>query len=636
MQGNDVKLQPATNMNPSDQPLLPLLKKNFGFSSFRPLQEEIIREALAGKDVFALLPTGGGKSLCFQLPALARDGLTLVISPLIALMKDQVDALQANGIPATFLNSSLTSEEARSRIRDLHNAQYRLLYIAPERVVLSGFLTDMIHWNIKLLAVDEAHCISEWGHDFRPEYRQLTAVRKLLPGVPCMALTATATEHVREDIHTHLQLQNARNYVASFNRSNLSYKVIPKADPYSQLLTFLRPRTQESGIVYCQSRKTAETLSKKLNADHISAAPYHAGMEPADRTKHQELFLRDEVRVICATIAFGMGINKSNVRFVVHYDLPKNIEGYYQETGRAGRDGLPSECLLLFGVGDVMKQMYFIEEKEDEQQRQIAKAQLDRMVKYAESSECRRRLLLEYFGEEYPEASCDACDNCLLPRELYDGTIDAQKLLSCVLRIRESSGVDFGLRHIIEILTGSNAEKIRRWRHTELSTYGIGKDRSREEWMSVGRELMRLRLMKQKNESGFSVAEVTPAGIEALKKKSAIMLTKVHTTEETVSVQRDEQEFDAVLFERLRVLRKRIADERNVPAFVIFSDAALRQMSQRCPTTKSEFIRISGVGEKKLRDFGAIFMKEIERHLQKNSRKEYSDKNAAPSSYSSV
>jgi ATP-dependent DNA helicase RecQ len=636
MQGDDFTLQPTNDMNPPEQPLLPLLKKNFGFSSFRPLQEEIIRDALAGKDVFALLPTGGGKSLCFQLPALAREGLTLVISPLIALMKDQVDALQANGIPATFLNSSLTPEEARSRIRDLHNAKYRLLYIAPERAVLFGFLTDMVHWNIKLLAVDEAHCISEWGHDFRPEYRQLTAVRKLLPGVPCMALTATATERVREDIHTHLQLQNARNYVASFNRSNLSYKVIPKADPYSQLLTFLRPRTQESGIVYCQSRKTAETLSKKLNADHISAAPYHAGMEPADRTKHQELFLRDEVRVICATIAFGMGINKSNVRFVVHYDLPKNIEGYYQETGRAGRDGLPSECLLLFGVGDVMKQMYFIEEKEDEQQRQIAKTQLDRMVKYAESSECRRRLLLEYFGEEYPEASCDACDNCLLPRELYDGTIDAQKLLSCVLRIRESSGVDFGLRHIIEVLTGSNAEKILRWRHTELSTYGIGKNRSREEWMSVGRELMRLRLMKQKSENGFSVVEVTPAGVEALKKRSAIMLTKVHTTEETVSVHGNEQEFDAVLFECLRVLRKRIADERNVPAFVIFSDAALRQMSQRCPTTTSEFIRISGVGEKKLRDFGAMFMKEIERHLQKNTRKKYSDENAAPSSHSSA
>ncbi len=414
MQSNDLKLQPAKTINPPDQPLLHFLKKNFGFSSFRPLQEEIIRDALAGKDVFALLPTGGGKSLCFQLPALARDGLTLVISPLIALMKDQVDALQANGIPATFLNSSLTPEETRSRIRDLHGAKYRLLYIAPERAVLSGFLADMVHWNIKLLAVDEAHCISEWGHDFRPEYRQLTAVRKLLPGVPCMALTATATSRVREDIHTHLQLQNARNYMASFNRSNLSYKVISKADPYSQLLTFLRPRMQESGIVYCQSRKTAETLSKKLNADHISAASYHAGMELADRTKHQELFLRDEVRVICATIAFGMGINKSNVRFVVHYDLPKNIEGYYQETGRAGRDGLPSECLLLFGVGDVMKQMYFIEEKEDEQQRQIAKTQLNRMVKYAESSECRRRLLLEYFGEEYTAASCDACDNCLL------------------------------------------------------------------------------------------------------------------------------------------------------------------------------------------------------------------------------
>src|ERR1051325_9484455 len=395
-----------------------LLKQYFGFESFRPLQEEIIRDVLAGKDIFAVLPTGGGKSLCFQLPALARPGLTVVVSPLIALMKDQVDALQAAGVPATFLNSSLAAGESRPRLRGLHHGEFRLLYVAPERLMLSGFLEDLQRWKVNLFAIDEAHCISEWGHDFRPEYRQLASLRAQFPEVPMMALTATATERVRGDIVKQLHLREPACYVASFNRPNLTYRVSGKTGAYGQVLDFARARPRESGIIYCQARKTTEDLARKLNEDGVPAAPYHAGMESADRSRNQEKFLRDDVRVVCATIAFGMGINKPNVRFVIHYDLPKNIEGYYQETGRAGRDGLPSECVLLFSAADVVKQTQFIEEKPDPKEREIARAQLEQIVHYAEVATCRREFLLGYFGEKFgipPESGRDA-----LPRVQAD------------------------------------------------------------------------------------------------------------------------------------------------------------------------------------------------------------------------
>src|SRR5229473_1017832 len=413
------------------------LKRHFGHDEFRPLQREIITDALAGRDVFALMPTGGGKSLCFQLPALLRDGLTIVVSPLISLMKDQVDALQTSGIAATFLNSALDRHEAIERLRGLNRGQYRMLYLAPERLMLDGFLERALNWNITQIAIDEAHCISEWGHDFRPEYRELKKLRRHMPGVPIMALTATATERVRKDIVDQLHLDDARCYVASFNRPNLTYRVVPKSSPYEQVLAFIRSRPDESGIVYCASRRTADSLATKLNGDGVKAKPYHAGLEAKERTKHQELFLRDDARVITATIAFGMGINKPNVRFVVHHDLPKNIESYYQETGRAGRDGLPSECVLLFSTSDVVKQTRFIEEKSEKEQR-VARAQLQQMVHYAETRECRRATLLKYFGETYPvtrdgigvetpplQVSCDGCDNCLQPRETFDGTVHA-------------------------------------------------------------------------------------------------------------------------------------------------------------------------------------------------------------------
>src|SRR5256714_6421263 len=370
-------------MNSESIPLLPLLKQSFGFDSFRPLQEEIIRDALAGRDVLALLPTGGGKSLCFQLPALAREGLTVVVSPLISLMKDQVDALQASGIEATFLNSTLTANEAGTRMLGLRNGEYKLLYVAPERLMLSGFLANLRNWNVNQIAIDEAHCISEWGHDFRPEYRQLAQLRELFPQTPLMALTATATPRVRTDILKQLRLRQPKCYVASFNRPNLTYRVLAKNSSYKQLLSFVNARPGDSGIVYCQSRNNTENVAARLQADGINAQPYHAGLDAKTRATNQEMVLRDDVRVICATIAFGMGINKPNVRFVVHYDLPKNIEGYYQETGRAGRDGLPAECVLLFSAGDVAKQSQFIDEKPDPQEQQVVRDQLQQMVHYA-------------------------------------------------------------------------------------------------------------------------------------------------------------------------------------------------------------------------------------------------------------
>ncbi len=605
--------------------LLPLLKQYFGFTSFRPLQEEIIRDSLSGKDVFALLPTGGGKSLCFQLPALTRDGLTVVVSPLIALMKDQVDALQAGGIPATFLNSSLAADESRKRLRGLHNGEFRLLYAAPERLMLSGFLEDLQRWNVRLIAVDEAHCISEWGHDFRPEYRQISDLRKLFPDVPFMALTATATGRVREDIVKHLKLREPKCYVASFNRPNLTYRVIPKNKPYDQLLQFLRARPRESGIVYCQSRKSAERVAANLTEDGVPARPYHAGLTPKERSGNQELFLRDEVRVICATIAFGMGINKPNVRFVVHYDLPKNIEGYYQETGRAGRDGLPSECVLLFSAGDVVKQTGFIDEKPDPQEQKIAREQLQQMVHYAECASCRRVELLAYFGETFDaQENCGACDNCLSPRATFDGTLAAQKFLSCVYRIREKNGFGVGLNHVVEVLTGADTEKIRKWNQAELSTYGIGREHSRSEWAAIGRELVRLGFLRQTAEK-FSVLELTNEGRAALKERRKITLIKPVTAPETKVHHVGEIACDEGLFDRLRQLRKQLADERDVPAYIVFSDVALRQMARNYPANESDFTRISGVGEKKLREFGEIFLGEVAAYLQMNARQIFAD-----------
>jgi ATP-dependent DNA helicase RecQ len=598
------------------------LKKHFGYDEFRPLQEEIVKDALAGRDVFALMPTGGGKSLCFQLPALLRDGLTIVVSPLISLMKDQVDALQTSGIAATFLNSALDRDEAVARLRRLHRGEYQLLYVAPERLMLDTFLERALNWNVAQIAIDEAHCISEWGHDFRPEYRELKKLRRHLPDVPIMALTATATERVRADILKQLALRDPRCYVASFNRSNLTYRVVPKSAPYQQLLAFITGRPNESGIVYCASRKTADSLARNLSEDGVKAKPYHAGLTARERTQNQELFLRDDVRVITATIAFGMGINKPNVRFVVHHDLPKNIESYYQETGRAGRDGLPSECVLLFSASDVVKQTHFIDEKSENEQR-IAREQLRQMVHYAETRECRRATLLRYFGEEYGQPSCNGCDNCLTPRETFDGTIPAQKFLSCVHRICAKSGFGFGLNHVVEVLTGAETQAIRQRRHDQLSTYGIGRELRRDAWQVIGRELLRLGLIECAP-GKFATLKLTKNGLDTLRERTPITLTKqIDISQQRAKGGAGEIECDEALFERLRTRRRKLADERDVPAYVIFSDVSLREMARAYPTTANEFRRIPGVGEQKLKDFAKPFLAEIIDYLATKPRQTF-------------
>jgi len=605
------------------------LKQYFGFDSFRPLQEHIIRDALAGKDVFAVLPTGGGKSLCFQAPDVVQPGLTVVVSPLISLMKDQVDAMQASGVAATFLNSTLATGEGRARLRGLHTGKFRLLYVAPERLMLSGFLEDLKKWNVNLIAIDEAHCISEWGHDFRPEYRQLAELREKFPDVPMMALTATATERVRGDIIEHLKLRRPCCYIASFNRPNLTYHVVPKARPYDQVLEFVRARPNESGIVYCQSRKSSESVAARLNEDGIKARPYHAGLSSEERTTNQELFLRDQIRVVCATIAFGMGINKPNVRYVIHYDSPKNIEGYYQETGRAGRDALPSDCVLLFSAGDVIKQTQFIDEKPSLREQKIARAQLQQMVHYAESRECRRITLLRYFGEHRPEENCGGCDNCLAPRETFDGTVAAQKFLSCVYRIRQKNGFGFGLNQIVDVLMGADTENVRKWRHNELSTYGIGEEMKRAEWQAIGRELVRLGHLRQTSER-FTTLELTPQGRTALTQMKKITLTKVESAPEQPRHRAGEIPCDEALFERLRALRRTIADARDVPAYIIFSDVALREMANKYPVTKVDFGHVTGVGKKKGEEFAEVFLDEITGYLRTNPRRIFSDSFSAP------
>jgi ATP-dependent DNA helicase RecQ len=603
-----------------------LLKSTFGYATFRPLQREIIEANLVGEDVFALLPTGGGKSLCFQLPALARDGLTVVVSPLIALMKDQVDALQASGVAATFLNSTLGAEESRSRLRGLHRGDYKLLYVAPERLMLAGWIENLKTWNVSCIAIDEAHCVSEWGHDFRPEYRQLAKLRTALPEVPMMALTATATGRVREDIVTHLKLRDPQTFVASFNRPNLTYRVVPKDEPAKQIINFVRKREHESGIIYCASRATAERVAESLAGRGFLARPYHAGLDAAERARNQEMFLRDDTRIICATIAFGMGINKPNVRWVIHHDLPKNIEGYYQETGRAGRDGLPGDCLLLFSPGDIAKQTHFLDEITNEQERSIARAQLRQIVHYAESSGCRRAELLQYFGETFPLNNCGACDNCAEPRESFDGTIVAQKFLSCVFRIQQASRFGAGLNHVIEVLTGAKTDKITRWGHDQLSTYGIGGELSRPQWASIGRELMRLGYVGL-GTGEYATLELTAEGMAVLRARTPITLTKPAADapkSRRVAPRREgDIDCDEILFEKLRTLRKLLADERKVPAYIIFGDNTLRALAREYPQSLSDLEGIPGIGEKKRAEFGEVFTATIAAYLKHNSRQSF-------------
>ena len=606
--------------NDKNHDLAGLLKRFFGYESFRPLQEEAMHEALSGNDTFVLMPTGGGKSLCYQLPALAKGGLTIVVSPLIALMKDQVDALEEVGVSATYLNSSLSAAESRERLAKLFNGEYRLLYVAPERLMLPKMLDRLARWQPGLIAIDEAHCISEWGHDFRPEYRQIATLRGRFPETPVMALTATATDRVREDIVTQLQLRNPSRFVASFNRCNLTYRVVARSQPLNQILDVAKRHEGESGIIYCARRDGTELLAKRLSEQGLRCAAYHAGLDAATRSKNQEAFIRDEIQIICATIAFGMGIDKPDVRFVIHQDLPKNIEGYYQETGRAGRDGLPAECLLLFNASDVAKQFGFIEEKTDEQEQRVARDLLQQMVHYAETRDCRRRTLLAYFSESFADENCGGCDNCLEPKETFDGTVAALKFLACLYRIRERSGFGFGLNHVVQVLTGANTEAIRKWGHDQVSTYGLGDEFGRDEWKVIGRELMRLGLA-QLTSGRMSVVELTQAGRDWLRSREPIELTRPAVAKPKSSAARSRSErageiqCDEMLFQRLRELRMELAAKRGLPAYMIFGDVALREMARDCPTTLEAFSLISGVGEKKQAEYGEQFISEIAAYL---------------------
>jgi ATP-dependent DNA helicase RecQ len=593
-------------------PLTPeaILKTVFGYSSFRPNQREVIANVLARRDTLAILPTGGGKSLCYQIPALIFPGLTVVVSPLIALMKDQVEQLTALGVPALFLNSSLSFEDYQANMASVRREEVRLLYAAPETLLTPRLFELLSSLPVDCLTIDEAHCISEWGHDFRPEYRQLVAFRQRFPKAVCLALTATATPRVREDIQDSLGFEESNEFIASFDRENLMLEVVPKNDPPAQVLEFLKQRPGESGIIYCFSRKQVDDLAGWLNARGFSARPYHAGLPDDDRHRNQDLFIRDDVQIIVATIAFGMGINKPNVRFVIHYDLPKSIESYYQEIGRAGRDGLPARCLLLYNYGDVQKLRYFIDQKEDDERR-VAMAHLQALVRYAEATGCRRTPLLTYFGEDYSAESCGMCDNCLSGGEgQVDITIPAQKFLSCVKR----TGERFGAGHVVDVLLGSQNEKVARFNHQNLSTYGIGKELSRKQWLHIGRQLVQQGLLVQGEE--YASLQLTPKAYETLRNKTAILGVLLEEERGRSARKKGEIEHDTALFEILRQKRKELADEGRVPPYVIFSDRTLVEMAALYPQTPDRLLKVSGVGQVKSARYGETFLEVIRAYCQ--------------------
>jgi len=597
---------------------LKILRRVYGYHEFRPRQREIIDAVSAGHDAFVLMPTGGGKSLCYQIPAQIRRGVGIVVSPLISLMKDQVDALRANGVAAAFYNSSLGSEEARRVLARLHGHELELLDTAPERLMTAGFLDRLKEIDIALVAIDEAHCVSQWGHDFRPEYVQLGRLREHLPGVPLIALTATADAQTREDIVRVLGLGRARHYITGFDRPNIRYTVLEKHKPFEQLIRFLETRRTEAGIVYALSRKRVEEVTRKLRERGVAAEAYHAGLPASLRAGVQERFLRDETRVVVATVAFGMGIDKPNVRFVVHYDLPRNIEGYYQETGRAGRDGLPSEALLLYGAQDVVTARRLVENTGDDEQRRIEIHKLNAMVGFAEAMTCRRRVLLNYFGERLEE-DCGNCDVCLDPPQRFDAKVDAQKALSCVYRV----GQRFGIRHVIDVLRGADNERIRALGHDRLSTYGIGADRSEAEWASILRQLIHHGFLVQ-DIANYSVLKLTAEARPLLRGEIDLELALPRVKEKAKKNRRPKAAaaqgpYDEALFELLRGLRMELAREQGVPPYVVFGDATLIQMARDKPMDEEELLAVSGVGRHKLEKYGADFLDAIAGYCMQSS-----------------
>ena len=598
--------------------MLNLLKTHFGFDQFRPLQEEIIRCVMSQRDAFVLMPTGAGKSLCFQLPALKMPGVTLVISPLIALMKDQVDYLKANGIPAEFINSTLARTEIDKIQGEARRGKIKILYAAPERLILPEFQLFLKTIKVSLIAIDESHCISEWGHDFRPEYRNLIMLRNIFPEVPAMALTATATQKVREDIIDQLSLNKAKIFISSFNRPNLSYEVLPKINSYDKLINILRENQNESAIIYCFSRKNTEHLAADLCQEGFKALPYHAGLENEERRTNQEKFIRDEAQIIVATIAFGMGIDKPDVRLVIHYHLPKSIESYYQETGRAGRDGLPSRCILFYSAADAIKQHYFIRQIENEAEQKNAYRKLNQMVEYCELATCRRHYLLLYFGEDYQQEKCGGCDVCFSPQEDFDATIISQKILSAIIR----TGQRFGTNYIIDVLNGAKNKKIIERDHHKSSVYGIVDDFSKEDLRRIISQLLARKLIVKSGDE-YPILELSPRGNDFLKKREEIYLPKFQSIAK-LSQPSDvfEADYDRELFERIRFLRKKIADEKGVPPYVIFSDLTLRQMAFYLPLSEENFSRISGVGQEKLKQYGKIFTEVIQTYAKENGLSE--------------
>jgi ATP-dependent DNA helicase RecQ len=623
-----------------------LLREVFGFAEYRPHQEQIVDHLVAGGDAFVLMPTGGGKSLCYQLPSMVRPGTGVVVSPLISLMKDQVDALRAAGVSAAAYNSSLEEDEARRVLRALHAGELDLLYVAPETLMTPGFLARLqgLQGNepdggsatagVALFAIDEAHCVSQWGHDFRPEYVQLGQLRELFPGVPILACTATADPETRDDVRLRLGLQDAAVYVTGFDRPNIRYTVVEKREPLHQLTQFLAGHPGEAGIVYCLSRKRTEEVAERLRTHGVDAAAYHAGLPADERRRVQEAFARDEVLVVVATVAFGLGIDKSNVRFVVHYDLPKSVESYYQETGRSGRDGLPAEALLLFGLGDAAVVRSLIEgggrnappgdefERDPERVR-IEIHKLNTMVGYADGLSCRREALLGYFGEPYP-APCGNCDICLEPPETFDATEQARMALSCVYRLWERDGYGYGVGYVIDVLRGSENEKILTRGHDALSTYGIGAELSRDHWQSLIRQLIHRGYLVQ-DIARYSALRLTEAARPLLRGEEILVLavprTRVPTKKQRLRAAREGRAaelagmpVDEDLYEALRRLRKRLADEQNVPAYVVFSDAALAEMAARKPGTYAALLEVNGVGKAKLERYGDAFLAVVAEH----------------------
>ena len=593
-----------------------ILKSVFGYDSFREYQEEIIAAVMQGKDVFTSMPTGGGKSLCYQIPALMFDGLTVVISPLIALMKDQVDDAVAKGIPAAFLNSTLKKDEVSAIYARLYQNEIKLLYLSPERLAVEGYLDRLRGFKVSFFVIDEAHCLSEWGHDFRPDYIFLSNIRDNFPGVPLAAFTATATKKVQDDIIRILQLRNPFTVRASFDRKELNYRVQQKTEVMSQIAQFIKNHPGEPGIVYRISRKDVEKTASQLRKRGIKALHYHAGMSKDERTKHQELFNNDEADVIVATTAFGMGINKNNIRYVVHGDLPKSMEGYYQETGRAGRDGMDADCVLFYGPGDIVKQQYFIDRIDDPQEQAKCRNNLNSLVRFATVNVCRRKQILEYFGETHG-GGCDNCDVCNEVTQKVEATVDAQKLLSAIARTNEG----FGTKHIIDIVRGADTEKIRSRNHQDLKTYGVGRDKSTAWWRGIVNELLGQQAVFQDGER-YNVLRITDAGKKILFGEEAFFISETTASREPAGPSRLDlmdrgggKDKDKELFTLLKEKRTNIARENMVPPYIVFSDKTLKDMSLLKPRNNEEFLLVSGVGEKKMEAYAPLFLPVINDYL---------------------